>query len=123
MVVIRPKISADERLDQLVAVLQYVGAEYDFKFDFTDDTYQCCTELVYRTINGKGLIDFSLFRTKGRWVLDADGIARYSVATNPDAFDVVLLAEKSPRDGNYSAVIHTGAEGEKKLRSLMTTKK
>jgi hypothetical protein len=56
-------------------------------------------------------------------VLDADGIARYSVATNPAAFDVVLLAEKSPRDRDYSAVIHTGAEGEKKLRSLMTSKK
>jgi hypothetical protein len=123
MVVIRPKISADERLDQLVAVLQYVGAEYDFKFDFTDDTYQCCTELVYRTINGKSSIDFSLSRTKGRWVLDADGIARYSVATNPEAFDVVLLSEKSPRDGDYSAVIHTGAEGEKRLRELMTSKK
>lgn len=53
MVIIRPKISQEERLNQLVAVLQYVGAEYDFKFDFTDDSYQCCTELVYRTINVK----------------------------------------------------------------------
>jgi hypothetical protein len=122
MVIIRPKISQKERLDQLVAVLQYVGAEYDFKFDFTDDSYQCCTELVYRTINGKGSIDFSLSRTKGRWVLDADGIARYSVSSNTEAFDLVLLAEMSPRDGDYSAVIHTGTEGEKRLGELMTSK-
>ena len=122
MVIIRPKISQEERLDQLVAVLQYVGAEYDFKFDFTDDSYQCCTELVYRTINGKGSIDFSLSRTKGRWVLDADGIARYSVSSNTEAFDLVLLAEMSPRDGDYSAVIHTGTEGEKRLGELMTSK-
>ena len=122
MVVLRPRISQEERLDQLVTVLQYVGAEYDFKFDFTDDSYQCCTELVYRTINGKGSIDFLLSRTKGRWVLDADGIASYSVTTNPEAFDLVLLAEMSPRDGDYSALIHTGTEGEKRLRELMTSK-
>jgi hypothetical protein len=122
MVIIRPRISQEERLDQLVAVLQYVGAEYDFKFDFTDDSYQCCTELIYRTINAKGSVDFSLSRTKERWVLDADGIARYSVSINPDAFDLVLLAEMSPRDGDYSAIIHTGTEGEKRLRELMTSK-
>jgi hypothetical protein len=45
------------------------------------------------------------------------------VTTNPEAFDFVLLAEMSPRDRDYSAVIHTGTEGEKRLRELMTSKK
>jgi len=36
---------------------------------------------------------------------------------------LVLLAEMSPRDKDYSALIHTGTEGEKRLGELMTSKK
>ena len=118
MVVLRPKFTDQERLEQLLAVFQYVGATYDFKFDFTDDTYQCCTEVVYRTTNGKGSIDFSLFREKGRWVLMADDIVNYHLST-PAAFDFILLAQEAPNSNDHQARLVTGDAGEKTLEELM----
>jgi hypothetical protein len=122
MVVLRPKFTDQERLEQLLAVFQYVGAAYDFKFDFTDDTYQCCTEVVYRTTNGKGRIDFSLFREKGRWVLMADDIVNYHLST-PAAFDFILLAHEAPNSKDHQAQVVTGETGKKRLKELMGNKK
>lgn len=122
MVVLRPKFTDQERLEQLLAVFQYVGAMYDFKFDFTDDTYQCCTEVVYRTTNGKGSIDFSLFREKGRWVLMADDIVNYHLRT-PAAFDFILLAQEAPNSNDHQARLATGETGEKTLKELMENNK
>jgi hypothetical protein len=122
MVVLRPNFTDQERLEQLLAVFQYVGATYDFKFDFTEDTYQCCTEVVYRTTRGKGSIDFSLFREKGRWVLMADDIVDYHLST-PAAFDFVLLALEAPNSNDHQARVVTGEAGEKILKELMEKKK
>jgi hypothetical protein len=119
LVVIRPRITKQERLDQLFVLMQYVGTPYDFKFDFLDDTYQCCTELVYRTTNETGAIDFSLVKMKGMWILAADDILRYYLAQNPEAFEFALLAEKSTDPDDYKAVIRTGAEGLHALYELM----
>jgi hypothetical protein len=96
-----------------------VGAGYDFKFDFQDTTYQCCTELVYRTTNKKGVIDFSLIKMKGRWILAADDILRYYLAQNPEAFEFILLAEQGSDPNDHSAVIHTGSDGLQTLSDLM----
>lgn len=121
LVVIRPKISSEERLNQLVLLMQYVGAPYDFKFDFQDDAYQCCTEVVYRTTDQKGGINYSLVEMKGRWILAADDILRYYLVQNPSAFELVLLADQSSNPHDFNAVIHTGAEGLKALYDLMET--
>lgn len=122
MVVLRPKFTYQERREQLLAVFQYVGATYDFKFDFTDDTYQCCTEVVYRTTDGKGCIDFSLFHEKGRWVLMADDIVNYYLST-PAAFDFILLAQEALNSNDHQARLVTGEPGEKILKELMEKKK
>lgn len=123
MLVIRPRISQKERLEQLVTVFQYVGTDYDFRFDFLDDTDQCCTELVYRTINGKGAIDFSLVKMKGQWIMGADDIAKYSESGNPDAFHLILLADTAPAEENYAALVYTGDGAGKKLGEMLAPKK
>jgi hypothetical protein len=119
LAVIRPRISEQERLDQLVVLMQYVGTPYDFKFDFQDDTYQCCTELVYRTTNNKSAIDFSLVKMRNLWILAADDIIRYYLAQNPEAFEFILLADQSSNPEDFNAVIQTHEEGLKALYKLM----
>jgi hypothetical protein len=119
MVVLRPTFTDEERLQQLFAVFQYVGATYDFKFDFTDDAYQCCTEVVYRTTNGKGDVNFSLFRKNGLWVLMADDIVNHHIE-NPTAFDFVLLAEEAPDAKGHAAQILTGKDGAMALEQIMS---
>lgn len=119
MAVIRPKLSQQERLQQLTTVFQYIGATYDFKFDFQDDTFQCCTEIVYRSTNGMSEIDFSLVRMKGRWILAADDILRYYLGQNPDAFEFILLADQSSDSNDFNAVITQGENGLEALYKLM----
>ncbi len=119
LVVIRPQFTEQERLNQLVLLFQYVGAPYDFKFDFEDDGFQCCTEVVYRTTDGKGSIDFSLEEMKGRWILSADDILHYHLADNPKAFEFILLVDQSPDKDNYNAEVHTGEAGLATLYELM----
>ena len=119
IVVIRPRLSWEEQRDQLLALLQYVGAPYDFKFDFVDDRRQCCTELIYRTINGKGGVNFDLVKLKGMWILAADDLLRYALKGNSPAFEFVLLADRVPDDPEFNARIRTGAEGQRALYELM----
>jgi hypothetical protein len=119
LVVIRPKLSEAERQSQLIEVFQYVNTSYDFKFDFQNDRYQCCTELVYRTTDGKGNIDYSLVHMKGRWILAADDILRYYLSQNPEGFEFVLLADQSADTTDYKADLQTGPEGLKALYKLM----
>ena len=119
LAVIRPRINDQERLNQLVLLFQYIGAPYDFKFDFQDVAYQCCTELIYRTVNRKGDINLSLDKLRGLWILDADGILRYYLEQNPDAFEFILFADQSSGSDQRKAEIHTGTEGLQSLYELM----
>jgi hypothetical protein len=122
LVVIRPKLSKEERLSQLLLVLQYVGTPYDFKFDFQDDAYQCCTEVVYRSTDQKGSINYSLVEMKGLWILAADDIMRYYLTENTAGFDFVFLADQSSNPKDLNAIIHTGANGLNALYELMDVK-
>jgi hypothetical protein len=119
LTVIRPRITKEEQLAHLVAQFQYVGASYDFKFDFQDDTYQCCTELVYRTISRKGSINLPLVKQRGLWVLSADDILRYYLTENPNAFTFILLATQSSDSKSYKAEIQTGPQGLSDLYQIM----
>ncbi len=119
LVVVRPSISDQQRVTQLVTLLKYVGAEYDFKFDFEDDTYQCCTELIYRSTHKLGPIFYPLVRTKGLWVLAADDILRYYLTDNPAAFEFVLYAEEDPEGSDRSAIVRSGPDGFARLCQVM----
>ena len=64
LLVLRPILTEEERTEFLAGVFSYLGDEYDFYFDFADSSRQVCTEVHYRTLNGKGGINFTLTRTR-----------------------------------------------------------
>lgn len=121
MLVLRPRLSDTEKKTFLVEVYSYLGDGYDFRFDFADASKQVCTEVIYRAINGKGSIDFTLTVRAGHETLSADDIANYHL--NSEAFDFVLLAENDPDSKNNEALVFVGIEGEKRIEALMSATK
>ena len=119
MLVLRPRLSGADRAAYLVSVFALLGARYDFNFDFTDANYQCCTEVIYRGLNGLGPLAFGLTPRMGRQTLSADDIVRNHLASKGGMFDVVLLAIEDPRAGAPHATILRAAEAETALRTLM----
>jgi hypothetical protein len=119
MLVLRPRISAEERAQFIVEVYSYLGDGYDFLFDFTDSSMQVCTELIYRGINGKGLINFELTMRAGHETLSADDIANYYLNGQAGTFDFVLLVEPVPNSKKHPAAVYTGTEGKARLAALM----
>ena len=123
MLVLRPRLSDEERAVFLVEVYSYLGDGYDFRFDFADASLQVCTEVIYRALNGKGSIDFALTVRAGHETLSADDIANYHLAPNSQAFDFVLIVEADPQGKHNEALISAGPDGERKLESLMKSTK
>jgi hypothetical protein len=123
MLVLRPRLSDAERTAYLVSVFALLGARYDFDFDFTDANYQCCTEVIYRGLNGLGSLSFDLTPRMGRKTLSADDIVNRNLAADGGLFDVVLLAAEDPHAGSpHAAVLHS-AEAAAALRSLMNPRR
>jgi len=123
MLVLRPLISDKERNEFLAGVFSYLGDEYDFYFDFADASRQVCTEVHYRTLPGKGGIEFALTRRGGHETLSADDIVHYYLETRPRKFELVLLAEEDPGSHLHQAKIVTGEEAEQHLKALMAASK
>ena len=70
--VLRPKITAAERIHALMDIFRYLGASYDFSFSFADTSCVVCTEIMYHAFTGKGAIDFALVDHAGHLSLSAD---------------------------------------------------
>jgi len=119
LVVLRPKLTREERVEDLITVFLLLGSGYDFKFDFNDATYQCCTEVIYRSLNARGDIRFPLTKRAGVQTLSADDILHYHLSSAPSHFEFVLLAEESPHPNSQRAVILTGEKGMASFRQLM----
>jgi hypothetical protein len=119
MLVLRPQIDEEDISESLIRAFLLLGNGYDFKFDFTDATYHCCTELIYHALDGAGPIRFSLKKRMGKMTLSADDIIRHYLDGGDHAFDLVLLAQKDPRQKGYKALIMTGDEGAEHLAQLM----
>lgn len=119
LLVLRPKLTREERIEDLKAVFLLLGSGYDFNFDFNDATCQCCTEVIYRSLNAHGDIHFPLTKRMGNQTLSADDILSYHLSSAPSPFEFVFLAEKSPRPKTQSAVILTGEQGAARFRELM----
>ena len=119
MVVLRPKLSLYEQKEALTIVFALLGSEYDFKFDFNDGSYQCCTEVIYRELNSRGLFNFDLIKRMGTLTLSADDILEYYVKQEYKPFDIVLYARKDRLSRGNRAKIYTGDDGLKQLKKLM----
>ncbi len=123
LLVLRPKLNNAERTQFLAGVFSYIGDEYDFFFDFADASRQVCTEVHYRTLNGKGGIYFTLTERAGHETLSADDIVFYYLEIRPQQFELVLLADEDPGAHMHQARVLTGAEAERRLKELMATAK
>ncbi|MEZ6058954.1 MAG: YiiX/YebB-like N1pC/P60 family cysteine hydrolase [Planctomycetaceae bacterium] len=86
--VIRPTLS---RQDVLIAIGRgffHDGKPYDFDFDFSRSDRMVCTEVVYRSYEGIGGLNFELTRRAGRLTLSAEDLLK--MALNRNGFQVVV---------------------------------
>lgn len=119
ILVLRPRLNNDEKIKCLSTVFLLLGNGYDFKFDFNDSSYQCCTEVIYRALNEVGPVRFSLTRRMGTETLSADDIIHNYLTSGKDSFDFVLLAEEDKKAEDHRAEILTGEKGKERLAKLM----
>lgn len=123
LVVLRPCIPPEERTKALANVFLFLGDGYDFKFNFADASEQVCTEVVYRALDGKGPINFTLVDRAGHPTLSADDIVHLHLASPGTTFTFVLLADEMPNSPDHQARILTGEAGAKRLVELMAAQK
>ena len=119
LLVLRPLISAEERSVQLQRVFELRGDDYDYDFDFHDASSQCCTEVIYRSLNKKGNIDLTLVPRFGRQTLSADDVIIEYLSAKVPAFKCVILAEKDPTQDGSKAFILEGEAGRNRLLAMI----
>lgn len=88
-VILRPKISQKNMTKALNRALSHGGKLYDFAFKFESADKLACTELIYRTYNGFGDIDFKLTERAGRQCLSAEDMLNQIISCG--WFEVVAL--------------------------------
>lgn len=118
LVVFRPRLTEAERAEQLIDVLSYVGDDFDFDFDLTDASDQVCTEVVYRSLQGRGGARFTLSEIVGRMTLTPDDIVRYCTRHAGEQFDCILGIDGAPM-GTGKARITTGAAAQEWVAGLL----
>lgn len=119
MLVLRPRLSTKEKKEALTIVFALLGSDYDFKFDFNDGSYQCCTEVIYRALNSRGMCNFKLKNRMGALTLSADDILEYYASHEYKPFDFILYAEKARLSRGNKAKIYTGDDGLKRIKKIM----
>jgi len=119
LAVLRPRVTAEDRVGALLNTFLLLGGQYDYNFDFSDASYTCCTEAIYRSWNQRGGIEFKLVRRAAVQTLAADDIIQYHLDQKEPRFDVIILAEEDQKSKTHQAKMVTGAEAEERLRALM----
>lgn len=87
--IIRPKLDLSDIEKALFRARSHVGKLYDFIFDFRTTDRLVCTEVIYRTYNAIGSIDFQLIEQAGRHCLSAEELLNQGIGN--DWFEVVAL--------------------------------
>ena len=117
-IALRPRLNHRERAEQVLDVLSYVGDGFDFSFDLTESSDLVCTEVVYRSLQGRGGIDLPLSVHAGRLTLTADDIARYALQNGGEQFNCVLVVDQSPEAAGKARVLHA-AEAQERIARLL----
>jgi uncharacterized protein YycO len=71
---IRPQLDPSSIGQAIERARTHIGKPYDFDFDFTRSDRMVCTEVVYRSYEGLGGIEFPLTRRAGRETLSAEDL-------------------------------------------------
>lgn len=71
---IRPKLEVAMIDEAIRRARTHIGKPYDFDFDFTRADRMVCTEVVYRSYDGIGGLQFELKRRVGRQTLSAEDL-------------------------------------------------
>ena len=71
---IRPSLDAAQVDEALLRAHTHIGKPYDFDFDFTRADRMVCTEVVYRSYEGIGEVQFELTRRAARQNLSAEDL-------------------------------------------------
>jgi hypothetical protein len=120
LIAIRPRLNQRERAEQIRDVLSYVGDEFDFSFDLTDTSEQVCTEVIYRSLQGRGGIDLVLSTHAGRRTLLPDDILKYQLQTDGNQFECILVVDKAPEAAEPARIL-PAAEAHEWIAQLMGT--
>ena len=78
--ILRPLLAADDIAQAIGRGMLHEGKAYDFDFDFSRSDRLVCTEVVYRSYQGIGGLQFPLTRRAGRLTLAAEDLLRLSLA-------------------------------------------
>lgn len=120
-VVLRPQVTPAALREGLRDVFSYVGSEYDFNFDFSNGTRQCCTELVYRMLQERDGFDFRLVKRAGVFTLSADDILEHHLKSSSGRFAYVMAAVPGPPPHETPMLLHGKAEDENLFLEMMAT--
>jgi hypothetical protein len=110
LVAIRPHLSQADLAEALGRGMFHEGKPYDFDFDFSRSDRLVCTEVVYRTYDGIGGMQFPLVRRAGRLTLAAEDLLAMSLAH--DQFTPVAVFAPA-----HSAAVLRGPEAESVLKA------
>jgi len=121
MAVLRPQVEPEVMAAHLSTVMNFLGMPYDLKFDFLEGAHLCCTEVIYRSLNKKGIINFQLIPRMGRMTLSADDIIKYQIKSPAGAkpFAVIAVIEEDKEKGNGEPLITIGDGAESRLAQIM----
>jgi hypothetical protein len=108
LLVLRPRLTEHDRARQLADVFSYVGDEFDFSFDLTEASNQVCTEVVYRSLQGRGGIELPLINYAGRLTLPPDEILKYAVTQGQGQFECILAVGDAPQSPGMAMLIPGG---------------
>ena len=79
VVILRPQINADDLRQGLAQAFHHEGKRYDFSFDFTRSDRLVCTEVVYRSYDNVGGLEFPLTRRAGRLTLSGGDMIQLGI--------------------------------------------
>ena len=110
LVVLRPRLTRHEVAAALARGMFHEGKPYDFDFDFTRSDRLVCTEVVYRSYEGIGGMQFTLRRRAGRMTFSAEDLIR--MALERAGFEPVAVFAP-----DYNPELLDGAAADEALRA------
>ena len=110
--VLRPQLDEADIAEALSRGMFHDGKPYDFDFDFTRSDRLVCTEVVYRSYERVGGIQFELTPRAGRLTLAAEDLIRMAFARKH--FDPLAVYAPS-----HSSQLLLGTDAEQAIRQTM----